>query len=113
MDDSKPAIPPDELSLRSASDWLSPVVETPAALTGSVEPVAPDRQTRSTQIESCQTDFTEADSVAVYYGNEETVARGFLIALRAMGVAGIEQPPEPPRPPFGRAKPKRALFPPQ
>ena len=86
MDDSKPAILPGEVSLRSASDRLSPVVETPAALTGSVEPVAPDRQTRSTQIESCQTDFTEADSVVVYYGNEETVARGFLIALRAMGV---------------------------
>jgi hypothetical protein len=106
MDDRKPAIPADELSLWSASGRPSAVVETPpAVLTESHEPVAPERQSRSAQIEPCQTDFPDGDSVDVYYGSEEDVARGFLIALRAMGVAGIEQPPEPLKPPFGRAKP--------
>jgi len=34
--------------------------------------------------------------VAVYYRNEEEVREGFLIALRAMGVADVEQFPRPP-----------------
>jgi hypothetical protein len=106
MDDRKPAIPSDELSLRSASDRSSAVAESPlAALAESHEPVAPERQSRSAQIEPCQADFPDGDSAIVYYGSEENVARGFLIALRAMGVAGIEQPPKPSKPPFGRAKP--------
>ena len=85
MDDRKPVILPDETSLRSASDRPSAVAELPpAALT-------------------CQA--ADVDSAMVCYGNEETVARGFLIALRAMGVAGVEQRPEPLKPPFGRAKP--------
>jgi hypothetical protein len=65
MDESKPAIPPDELDLRPASDWKS----------------------------------------VVYCGNEEEVSRGFLIALRAMGVAVVEQLHEPLEPPVSGAKP--------
>jgi hypothetical protein len=106
MDDRKPAIPLDELGLRSASDRPSAVVETPpAALAESHEPVAPERQSQSAQIEPCQTDASCGNSVVVYHGSEENVARGFLMALRAMGVAEIEQPPEPSKPPFGGAKP--------
>jgi hypothetical protein len=106
MDDRKPAIPSDELSLRSASDRSSAVAESPlAALAESHEPVAPERQSRSVQTEPCRTDSPDGDSVVVYFGNEDNVARGFLIALRAMGVFGIEQPPKPSKPPLGRAKP--------
>jgi hypothetical protein len=106
MDDRKPAILPDELCLRSAPDWPSAVVEMPPTkLTESHEPVAPERQTRSAQIEACQTDLSETGSAIVYYGSEENVARGFLIALRVMGAAGIEQPPEPLMSPCRRAKP--------
>ena len=100
MDDRKPALRPDELSLRSASGRPSAAVRSPLH-----ELVGPERQSRSAQIEPCQTDIPEGDSVVVYYGSEEAVAQGFLIALRAMGVAGIEQTPELSKPPFGRAKP--------
>jgi hypothetical protein len=106
MDDRKPAIPPDELSLRSASGRPSAGVETPpAALTESHGPVAPERHSRAAQIEPCQTDSPDGDSVVVYYGSEEDVARGFLMALRAMGVTGIEQPPKRLKAPLGRAMP--------
>ena len=68
MDESKPPIPPSESRLRSASERIS----------GDIDP-APDEP-----------------SIAVYYRNEEEVRDGFLIALRAMGVADVEQFPRPP-----------------
>ena len=40
-----------------------------------------------------------------YYRNEEEVREGFLIALRAMGVAGAEQHSEPATPHVRGAKP--------
>jgi hypothetical protein len=50
-------------------------------------------------------DFSDGPSVAVYWQNEEEVSEGFLTALSAMGVAGIEQLPEPAKPPIRGAKP--------
>jgi hypothetical protein len=75
MDDRKPSIPPGEIRSQSASDGTSTAV------------------------------LSDGGSVVVYYGDEEEVSQGFLIALSAMGVARLEQPPEPAKPPFGRAKP--------
>ena len=104
MDDSKPPIPPGKF--RSASEWTSADIDPPAAeLAKSGELVAIERQRRSGQIEPCRNDFSNGPSVAVYYRNEEEVSEGFLIALRAMGVAVVEQPAEPAKPPVARAKP--------
>jgi hypothetical protein len=106
MDESKPSIPSDELSLQPASDWKSAVVNAPPAnLAKSEKLVAPGRQRHSDQSELCRNDLPNEPSVAVYCGNEEEVSRGFLIALRAMGVAVVEQPPEPANPPVALAKP--------
>ena len=106
MDESKPSIPSDELSLRPASDWKSAVVDAPAAdLAISGKLVALGRQRHSDQSELCRNDLPNGPSVVVYCGNEEEVSRGFLIALRAMGVAVVEQPTEPAKPPVARAKP--------
>jgi len=66
---------------------------------------------RSAQIEAYETGSSGAGSVVAYYGNEEDVARGFLIALRAMGIAGIEQPLEPSKPGFRSAKAIKARAP--
>ena len=63
MDESKSSIPPIELRLPSASGRTPADIDPP--------PVA---MTKSDQ------------SVAVYDGNAEEVSRGFLIALKAMGV---------------------------
>jgi hypothetical protein len=93
MDESKPSIPSDELSLPPVSDWKSAVVDAPPAdLAKSDKLVAVGRQRHSDQYELCQNDLPNGPSVAVYCGNEEEVSRGFLIALRATGVAVIEQP---------------------
>jgi hypothetical protein len=106
MDDEKPPIPPHDLRSRSASERPSAAVDRPpAALATSEERLGPEGQSRSGQIEPCQTDFSDAPSVAVYYRNEEEVRRGFLIALSAMGFAEIEEPPEPATRPVGGAKP--------
>jgi hypothetical protein len=106
MDERKPPIPPSEFRLRSASERTSVEVDPPPAeFTKSDEPVALERQSRSGQIEPCRNDFSDGPSVAVYYRNEEEVSEGFLIALRAMGVAVVEQPPEPAKPPVKGAKP--------
>ncbi len=106
MDESKPSIPSDELSLRPASPWKSAVVDVPPAnLAKSDKLVAPGRQPHSDQSELCRNDPPNGPSVVVFCGNEEEVCRGFLIALRAMGVAVVEQPPEPAKPPVARAKP--------
>jgi hypothetical protein len=104
MDESKPPIPPGKF--RSASEWTSADIDPPPAeLAKSDELVAVERQSRSGQIEPCRNDFSDQPSVAVYYRNEEEVSEGFLIALRAMGIAIVEQPPEPANLPDARAKP--------
>jgi hypothetical protein len=104
MDESKPSISPDELRLRSAPEWTSADVDpAPAELAKLDESVAFERQSRSRQTQPCRNDFPDRPSVAVYYRNEEEVGEGFLIALRAMGIA--VQPSEPATPPVARAKP--------
>ena len=85
MDESTPPIPPSECRLRSASERIS------ADIDPSPKP--------------CRTDSPDGPSVAVYYRNEEEVREGFLIALRAMGVADAEQHSEPATPPVRGAKP--------
>ena len=106
MDESKPSIPSDELSLRPASAWKSAVVDVPPAnLAKSDKLVAPGRQPPSDQSELCRNDLPNGPSVVVFCGNEEEVSRGFLIALRAMRIAVVEQPPAPAKPPVARAKP--------
>jgi hypothetical protein len=104
MDESKPSIPPSKFY--SASEWSSADIDpSPAELAKSDELVAVERQSRSGQIEPCRNDFSDRPSVAVYCRNEQEVSEGFLIALCAMGVAVVEQPPEPAKPPVARAKP--------
>jgi hypothetical protein len=81
MDQSKPAIPPSEFRLRSAFGRASADIDTaPAALAKS------------------------AESVAVYFQNEDEVREGFLVALRAMGIADVDQHSRTEAPPVG-AKP--------
>ncbi len=104
MDESKPSIPPSKF--RSASEWtFADTDPPPAELAKSDELVAVERQSRSGQIEPFRHDFSDGPSVAVYCRNEEEVSEGFLIALRAMGLAVVEQPPEPAKLPAARAKP--------
>jgi len=106
MDESKPSIPPSEFRLRSASEWTSADIDpAPAKLAKSDELVAVERQSPSGQIEPCRNDFFDEPSVAVYYRSEEEVGRGFLLALRAMGIAQVEQLREPAKPPARGAKP--------
>ena len=106
MDERKPSISPSEFRLRSASEWTSADIDPPPAeFAKSDELVALERQSRSGQIEPCRNDFSDRPSVAVYYRNEEEVREGFLIALRAMGVAGVEQHAEAAKPPVRGAKP--------
>ena len=104
MDESKPSIPPSKF--RSASEWTSADIDPrPAELAKSDELVAVQRQSRPGQIEVCRNDPSDGPSVAVYYRNEEEVREGCLIALRAMGVAGVEQHAEAAKPPVRGAKP--------
>jgi hypothetical protein len=99
MDESKPSISPGEIRLRSGSEGTSADIgPPPAELAKSDELVAVERQSRSGQIEAFRNDFSDEPSVAVYYRNEEEVREGFLIALTAMGVAGVEQLPKPAKP---------------
>ena len=106
MDESKNPIPPNELDPWSALDRTSAVADAlPAELAGSRERAALGRRRYSDQSELCRDDLPNGPSVVVYCGNEEEVSRGFLIALRAMGVASVEQPPEPAKPHVARAKP--------
>jgi hypothetical protein len=103
MDESKPPIPPGETDPASVSGRTSTVVDSPPAdLAKTDDLVAREQQCHSGQIEPCRPDSSHRPSVAVYYRNEEEVSRGFLIALRAMGV---EQSPEPAKPSIGKAKP--------
>jgi len=106
MDESKPSIPSDELSLLPASAWKSAILDVPPAdLAKSDQTVAPRRQRHSEESELCRDDLPNGPSVVVFCSNEEEVSRGFLIALRAMGVAVVEQPAAPATPPVARAKP--------
>jgi hypothetical protein len=84
MDESRPPVPPSDFLLRSASE------RTSADIDPSPEPR--------------RNDPPDGRSVAVYCRNEEEVREGFLIALRAMGLAGAAQHPEPATPPAGGAK---------
>jgi hypothetical protein len=85
MDESRPPVPPSDLLLRPASERTSADIDPPP--------------------EPCGNDPPDGPLVAVYYRNEEEVSEGFLIALRAMGIAIVEQPPEPANLPDARAKP--------
>jgi hypothetical protein len=106
MDDSKPPIPSGGFRLQSASEQTSADIDPrPAELAKADELVAVERQSRSGQIEVCRNDPSDGPSVAVYYRNEEEVREGFLIALTAMGIAGVEQLPKPATPPVRRIKP--------
>ena len=106
MDDSKPSIPPGEFRLQSGSEWTCAEPDPPlAGLTKSHKLVALEWQSRSGQIDPSRNDFSDEASVVVYYRDEEDVSQGFLVALSAMGVARIEQVPEPAKPPFRGAKP--------
>ena len=92
MDESKPPISPSESRLRSASARIAADIDPAPAK--SAERVAVEPQSRS-----------DGPTVAAYYRNEEEVSEGFLIALRAMGIPVVEQPPEPTKLPAARAKP--------
>jgi hypothetical protein len=106
MDDRKPSIPPCDLRSQSDSARASAAVDPPpAALAASEECAAHEGQSRSGQIEPCRTDFSDAPSVAVYYRDEEELRRGFLIALSAMGLAQVEELPEPAMRPVRVPKP--------
>ena len=106
MDESKPPIPPSEFRLRSASERIPTDIDpAPTQLARLDELVAVARQSRSSQIEVGRDDRSGGSSVAVYYRNADEVRDGFLIALRAMGVADVEQHPEPVKPPDGGVKP--------
>src|ERR1700682_4828518 len=94
MDESKNPIPPNDVDPWSALDRTSAVADALAAeLAGSRERAALGRRRHSDQSRLCRNDLANGPSVVVYCGNEEEVSRGFLIALRAMGVAVVEQPP--------------------
>jgi hypothetical protein len=85
MDESKPATPPSEFRLSSASERTAADIDPPA--------------------EPRRNDPADGPSIALYYRDEAEVRDGFLIALRAMGLAGVEQPSEPSTPPVRGAKP--------
>jgi hypothetical protein len=85
MDENGLPIPPSEYLLHSASGRTSADIDPPP--------------------EPCRNDPPDRPPVAVYYRNEEEVREGFLMALRAMGLAGAEQHPEPVTPPVRGAKP--------
>jgi hypothetical protein len=96
MDESKPSIPPSKFRLRSASARTPADIDPPLPeLAKSDELVAAERQHRFGQIESSRNDCSDEPSFAVYCRNEREVSEGFLIALSAMGVARIDQFPDP------------------
>jgi hypothetical protein len=84
MDENGPPIPPSDFLLRSAFERTSADIDPPPG--------------------PCRNDPADALSVAGYYRDEAEVRDGFLIALRAMGLAGVEQHSEPATPPAGGAR---------
>jgi hypothetical protein len=106
MDERKPLIPSSEFRLRSAPPRTPADIDPPPAeLAKSDELVAVERQSLSEPNEPRRNDFSDGPSVAVYYRNEEKVREGFLIALSAMGIAGVEQLSESANPPVRGTKP--------
>lgn len=106
MDESKSPIPLSESHLRSASERTSAEIDPEfAELTNSGDFGAAERQSCSRQAEILQNEPPDQSSVAVYCRSEEEVREGFLTALRAMGVAVVDQRLEPETPPLGGAKP--------
>ncbi len=90
MVESKPLISPIEFRLRSAFGCASADIDPAAAeLATSNELVAVERRSRSGQIGPGRDESPDGPSIAVYYRNEEELSEGFLIALRAMGVAVV------------------------
>src|SRR6266850_1468971 len=85
MDQNGPPVPLSDFPSRSASGRTSADIDPPP--------------------EPCRNNPADAPSVAVYYRDEAEVRDGFLIALRAMGVADVEQHPERVKPPAGGVKP--------
>jgi|SRR5712672_768996 hypothetical protein len=85
MDQNGAPIPPSDFLLQSASGRTPVDIDPPPEPRGNNPPEGP--------------------SVAVYYGNEEEVREGFLIALRAMGLADVELYSDPATPPIRGAKP--------
>ena len=106
MDENRPPIPPIAFLLPSASE-RPPTDADPASMAPakSDEASTVQRQSLSGQDELCQADLAGGTSVAVYYRDEAEVRDGFLIALRAMGLADAERHCEPATTPVGRAKP--------
>jgi hypothetical protein len=84
MDQNGPSVPPSDF-LRTASERTSADIDPPP--------------------EPCGNDPRDGPSVAVYYRDEAEIRDGFLIALRAMGLAGVGQHSEPSTPSAGGAKP--------
>jgi len=105
MDERKPATPLRERDPQPASDGTSIAVDSPSAhLTTSTGFVAPGSARHADKSGPCQIGLPDGPSVVVYCGDEEEVSRGFLMALRAMGVAVVDQASEPVKPPVARAK---------
>jgi hypothetical protein len=82
MDENGPPIPPNDFLLPPASERTSAHVDPP--------------QMASTE---------SAESSAAYYRDQTEVREGFLIALRAMGLADVEQHSELATPRVGSEKP--------
>ncbi len=106
MDENGPPIPPNEFCLRSASERSPADIDAapPSSMNSGVL-AAVEPQSRSGQVVPCRNAPPDEPSIAVYYRNEGEVSEGFLLALRAMGVAIVEPLPEPATPPVRGAKP--------
>src|SRR5438876_6140267 len=105
MDEHKPPIPPRERDLQPASDGTPIVVDSPSAHLATLGGlVVPEWARHADQSGLCQSDLPDGPPVVVFCGNEEEVRRGFLMALRAMGIAVLDPPPDAAGPPAARAK---------
>jgi len=106
MDESKPPISLSEFRLQSGSGRTGTGIDpAPAELVNSGEFAAVEPQSGPGHLEVRRNDSPDEPSVAVYSRNEAEVREGFLIVLRAMGAAAVEQLPAPAKPPIRGAKP--------
>jgi hypothetical protein len=105
MDGSKNPIFSNGLNPQPTSDRPSAVDALPADSSSSRMLIARERRPHSDQITPWQNDRCRTPSTVVYYGSEEDVLEGFLIALNAMGVEVVEEPAEPAKAPVERVKP--------